>query len=83
MDLNSECVITDKDIFPEYGDDLEINLELEKASNDPKQLLETIDNLSPAAKKAFKRRIINSHTQYGAVSMFKGVEDIAFAKTFR
>ena len=45
------------------------------------RLMNTISSLSAKDKKAFEKRIIQKHTQYGAVSMFKGVEDMVFAKS--
>ena len=44
------------------------------------RFLDMINNLAPAAKKEFKKQIISKHRQYGAVSMFKGVEETLSAK---
>jgi hypothetical protein len=40
-----------------------------------------LDNLTPEAKKSFRRRVIQKHTNYGAISTFKGVEEVQLAKS--
>jgi hypothetical protein len=74
----TDHVYSDKDIFP--GWDFDITTE-EKISKEPIKILqESLDKMSDQEKKSFARQVVRKHTKYGAVSMFKGVEEIRFAK---
>ena len=69
---------SDQDLFP--GWNFEVTKE-EKIITQPVKLLqESLQKLSQDERRAFEKAVITKHTKYGAISMFKGVEEIHFAK---
>jgi hypothetical protein len=70
--------LSDRDIFP--GWDFEATLK-ESIDKEPVQILqESLDKMTENEKKRFTRQVVRKHTAYGAVSLFKGVEESRFAK---
>lgn len=69
---------TDRELFP--GWDFDITQE-QKITSQPVNLLqESLNQLSKDERLSFEKAVINKHTKYGAISMFKGHDEIRFAK---
>jgi hypothetical protein len=84
MFKNEAAVFSDQDIFPgwTFTDD-DLTSKEDQASKDLQQprILDVVSSFNENQRKALEKRIISKHTQYGAISMFKGVEDITFMKS--
>lgn len=69
---------TDRELFP--GWDFDVTQE-EMIKSPPVTLLqESLIKLSKDERSAFEKAVITKHTKYGAVSLFKGVDEIRFDK---
>ena len=76
---NQAGIYTDQELFP--GWNFEVTKE-EKIKTQPvKFLQDSLNKMSVDEKKAFERAIVGKHTRYGAVSMFKNIDEMQFAKS--
>ena len=79
-----EVLFSDEDIFPGWKfTEADLASKDDQASKEVQQpkLFDVINSFDDNQRKAFEKRIVAKHTKYGAISMFKGVEEISFMKS--
>ena len=88
MEEISSAVFNDDELFPGWNfdsdqeeQDIGSSAEQTYPAPPPLRLLDTLSKMSEKEKRNFEKKIIQRRTQYGAVSLFKGVEEMGLAKS--
>jgi hypothetical protein len=84
-DIHSSAAFNDDELFPGWSFDSDQEQQdtgsTAEATPPPLRLLDTLGKMSAKEKRMFEKKVIQRHTEYGAVSLFKGVEEMGLAKS--
>lgn len=83
MEEITAAAFNDDELFPgwNFDSDQEEQQDVDNPAPPPLRLFDTLSKMSDKEKRTFEKKIIQRRTQYGAVSLFKGVEEMGLAKS--